>query len=577
MTTPDTASSLPMDPPAAASPRRQGHEGHAGNTGDTDNTGNSRKRIRVIDAVILLGALAGVAGTALGFLAPSRAGMAAGVVMAYAGFCAAVIGRHRQRHARAGQLAEAKDGATVVAYASQSGFAEQLALQTAQALQDAGVPVQLLSFDQLEAGRLAHCRQALFVVSTTGEGDAPDSASGFARRLTAAAGAGGMRALRYGILALGDRSYANYCAFGHALSAWMQRQHAQALFDMVEVDNGDAGALRHWQNHLSALAGGAEIADWEKPRYGVWRLHERRLLNPGSPGAPAFHLALVPATAGEGAPSWQAGDIAEIGPCLAPSEVARVLAKLSLDGDIAVRCDGTSTTLAQALATRIVLPDPHLAALAGVTPQRLVDTLPLLPHREYSIASLPGDGQLDLLVRQTRHDDGRLGLASGWLTAHAAPGAGIALRIRTNRGFHPPADDRPLILIGNGTGLAGLRAHLKARAAAGHHRNWLLFGERTAEHDAFHHDELAAWQANGVLQRLDLVYSRDGGSLHYVQDAVRASADALREWIEAGAAIYVCGSLKGMAGGVNAALSDVLGEEALLRLGEQGRYRRDVY
>ncbi|GAB7546238.1 sulfite reductase flavoprotein subunit alpha [Cupriavidus sp. 8B] len=565
MTTPDTASSLPMETPAAGSPRRQSHEGHAS------------KRIRVLNAMIPLGALAGLAGIALGFLAPSRPGMAAGVVMAYAGFCAAVIGRHRQRHARAGQLAEAKEGATVVAYASQSGFAEQLALQTAQALQDAGVPTQLLSFGELDAGRLANCRQALFVVSTTGEGDAPDSASGFARRLTAAAGAGGLRELRYGILALGDRSYANYCAFGHTLSAWMQRQHAQALFDMVEVDNGDAGALRHWQNHLSAVSGGAEIADWEKPRYADWRLHERRLLNPGSPGSPAFHLALVPASAAEGALSWQAGDIAEIGPRLAPSEVARVLAKLSLDGDTAVRCDGASTTLAQALATRIVLPDPHLAALAGVTPQRLVDTLPLLPHREYSIASLPGDGQLDLLVRQTRHDDGRLGLASGWLTAHAEPGAGIALRIRTNRGFHPPTDDRPLILIGNGTGLAGLRAHLKARAAAGHHRNWLLFGERTAEHDAFHHLELAAWQADGVLQRLDLVYSRDGGALHYVQDAVRASADALREWIEAGAAIYVCGSLKGMAGGVNAALSEVLGEEALLRLGEQGRYRRDVY
>ena len=126
-------------------------------------------------------------------------------------------------------------------------------------------------------------------------------------------------------------------------------------------------------------------------------------------------------------------------------------------------------------------------------------------------------------------------------------------------------------------GGAGGGAPLWAPAAAGHHRNWLLFGERTAEHDAFHHVELAAWQAKGVLQRLDLVYSRDGGALHYVQDAMRASAGALREWIEAGAAIYVCGSLKGMAGGVNAALSDALGEEALLRLGEQGRYRRDVY
>ncbi|WP_454727478.1 MULTISPECIES: sulfite reductase subunit alpha [Cupriavidus] len=570
MTTPDSASSLPIDAAdveaaaavaSAAAPRR-------------GPAARAARQLRVLRAVTALGVAAGLAGIALGFLAPVRAGMAAGVVLAYLGLSAAVIARHRHRAARAALLAQPREDATLVVYASQSGFAGQVAQHTAQALQGAGVPAQCLSFDQLAAGRLAHCPRVLFVVSTTGEGDAPDSAAGFARRLTAAAGAGGLRELRYGILALGDRSYANFCAFGHALSAWLQRQHAQALFDMVEVDNGDPGALRHWQNHLSALGGGVEIADWDKPRYAGWPLAERRLLNPGSPGAPAFHLALTPPA---DAPAWQAGDIAEIGPRLAPAEVARVLARLGLDGAAPVRCDGADTTLAQALATRIVLPEPHLAALAGVAPQRLVDTLPPLPHREYSIASLPVDGRLELLVRQTRHDDGRLGLASGWLTEHAAVGAAIALRIRANRGFHPPEDDRALILIGNGTGLAGLRAHLKARAAAGRHRNWLLFGERTAQHDAFHREELAAWQAGGVLPRLDLVYSRDGGALRYVQDAVRAQAGALREWVDDGAAIYVCGSLKGMAAGVGDALAEVLGEEVLLRLGEAGRYRRDVY
>lgn len=570
MTTPDSASSLPIDAPAGAPPRRHPADGADG----ADSTRRATRRLRVLRAATALGVAAGLAGIALGFLAPSRAGMAAGVALAYLGLSTAVIGRHRVRLARA--LPAPREGATLVIYASQSGFGGQVAQHTAQALQDAGVPAQCLSFDQVEAGRLARCPQVLFVVSTTGEGDAPDSAAGFARRLSAAAGAGGLRELRYGILALGDRSYASFCAFGHALSAWLQRQHAQALFDMVEVDNGDPGALRHWQNHLSALGGGVEIADWDKPRYADWQLAERRLLNAGSPGAPAFHLALAP-PAGAPAPGWQAGDIAEIGPRLSPAEVARVLGKLRLDGATPVRCDGADATLAQALATRIVLPEPHLAALAGVAPQRLVDTLPPLPHREYSIASLPADGRLELLVRQTRHDDGRLGLASGWLTEHAAPGVAIALRIRANRGFHPPADDRPLILIGNGTGLAGLRAHLKARAAAGRHRNWLLFGERTAQHDAFHHDELAAWQAGGVLERMDLVYSRDGGALRYVQDAVRAHAGTLREWVEDDAAIYVCGSLKGMAGGVSDALAEVLGEEALLRLGEEGRYRRDVY
>lgn len=517
--------------------------------------------------------LAVAGGVALSVLGPSRMAMAAGVVAAYAGFCSAALAHHRQRRARVATLGGTEAGATLVAYASQTGFAEQLALQTATALQGAGVPVQLLSLADVDARRLQTCRQALFLVSTTGEGDAPDSASGFARRLLA--GADGLQSLRYGILALGDSSYARFCAFGHALDGWLQRHRAQPLFDLVEVDNGDAGALRHWQNHLSALSGGAEIADWERPRYDSWRLVQRHHLNPGSQGAPAFHLSLAPQ--GDAAMDWQAGDIAEIGPCHAPAEVERLLARLGLDGATPVRCDGRDTTLVEAVATRMPLPEPHFAVMQGLPPQQLVDTLPPLPHREYSIASLPQDGHLELLVRQTRYGDGRLGLASGWLTEHAAVGARIALRIRTNRSFHPPADDRPLIVVGNGTGLAGLRAQLKARAAAGQRRNWLLFGERSAQHDAFFAGELAAWQADGTLRRVDHAWSRDGGAPRYVQDALRAQGETVRQWVADGAAVYVCGSLQGMAGGVHDALAGILGEDALRRLADDGRYRRDVY
>ncbi|WP_019450110.1 sulfite reductase flavoprotein subunit alpha [Cupriavidus sp. BIS7] len=519
-----------------------------------------------------------IAGVALAMLTHGRNAMAVGVVVAYLGFCWGVLDRHRRRLAARTALASAPgDNArpTLVAYASQTGFAEQLAMQTARALQGAGRPVQLLSFAELDGARLAACDQALFLVSTTGEGDAPDSASGFARRLVAGSTPEALRQLRYGILALGDSSYARFCAFGHALSGWLQRHQAQPLFDMVEVDNGDPGALRHWQNHLSAISGGAEIEDWERPRYGRWRLAERHLLNPGSQGEAAYHLALEPEVAEH--LSWSAGDIAEVGPCH-PTEVAeRLLTRLSLDGATLVRCDSRMMTLADALATRLPLPDSHLDTLIGLVPQRIVDALPALPHREYSISSLPADGRLELLVRQTRHADGRLGLASGWLTEYAGEGAFIALRVRTNRAFRPPEDDRPLILIGNGTGLAGLRAVIKARAAVGHHRNWLLFGERSAALDDFHGAELTAWQEQGVLQCIDRAWSRDGTAPRYVQDAVAAQASAIAEWVEQGASIYVCGSLQGMAAGVQESLIRILGEATLHQMTEAGRYRRDVY
>jgi len=62
-----------------------------------------------------------------------------------------------------------------------------------------------------------------------------------------------------------------------------------------------------------------------------------------------------------------------------------------------------------------------------------------------------------------------------------------------------------------------------------------------------------------------------------VQHALREHADALRAWVERGAAIYVCGSLQGMATGVHEALAEALGTHVLDELAAQGRYRRDVY
>ena len=134
-----------------------------------------------------------------------------------------------------------------------------------------------------------------------------------------------------------------------------------------------------------------------------------------------------------------------------------------------------------------------------------------------------------------------------------------------------------MILIGNGTGLAGLRSLIKARIAAGHSRNWLLFGERNAEHDFYCRDELQAWLASYQLHRLDLAFSRDQARRLYVQDRLREAADELQAWIEDGAAVYVCGSLQGMAAGVDQVLREVLGDAVVEGLVEQGRYRRDVY
>jgi sulfite reductase (NADPH) flavoprotein alpha-component len=134
-----------------------------------------------------------------------------------------------------------------------------------------------------------------------------------------------------------------------------------------------------------------------------------------------------------------------------------------------------------------------------------------------------------------------------------------------------------MILLGNGTGLAGLRSLLKARIADGQQRQWLLFGERNREHDFLCRAELEEWLINGDLARLDLAFSRDQAEKIYVQDRLKESAEELKKWLAEGAVIYICGSMHGMASGVDQVLQEVLGAAQVETLIEQNRYRRDVY
>lgn len=323
-----------------------------------------------------------------------------------------------------------------------------------------------------------------------------------------------LASLRYAVLAMGDRQYAKFCGFGRTLDEWLRSNGARRTFERIEVDNGAPEALAAWRARFASIETSPESAP---PAALPWRLTARRQLNEGSAGAPVFHLAFAP-PAGH-APDWASGDLAQV----------------------------------------TVVADPGRP-------------------RDYSIASIPADGELQLLVRQEQHPDGSLGAASGLLTSTLAVGDTLTLRLRPHRNFRLDGnDERPLILIGNGTGLAGLRGHLRARDVAGQHNNWLIFGERNEQHDFLYRGEIEAWQASGVLRRVDTVFSRDQPERRYVQHRLLQVAAELMEWIDRGAAIYVCGSLQGMASGVDGALRQIAGDAVLHELAATGRYRRDVY
>ena len=462
------------------------------------------------------------------------------------------------------------DVALRVAYASQTGFAEQLARQTSQSLRLAGLSAPVDGIDRLSPDDLRQAGRVLFVVSTTGDGEPPDMALVFSRELMQQPAS--LAGLHYGLLALGDSDYEDFCGFGRQLQRWLQASGAQALFDPVEVDSEDDASLRRWQHHLAMLGGVPDLPDWQAPKYQRWQLVERRLLNPGSVGEPCFHLALKPL---EGRADWQAGDLAEIGPRHAAEAVATWLAVRGLDGRVVVPFGYRERLPLATLLARCRLPEPD--EVDGLDEEGVAAVLQQLPHRAYSIASLPQDGTLQLIVRRMRARGGYPGLGSGWLTEHAPIGAEIALRVRSNINFHVPGDARPLLLIGNGTGLAALRALLKQRLAAGQMRNWLLFGERHRAHDFLHREDIERWIAEGAIARADFAWSRDQGERIHVQQRLREAGDELRRWVDEGAAIYVCGSLDGLAPGVDGVLCEVLGAERVAQLREQGRYRRDVY
>ncbi|MBB3102055.1 sulfite reductase subunit alpha [Azomonas macrocytogenes] len=493
---------------------------------------------------------------------PPREVSAALVGLGYLGLCAQAWQYHRR-------LRSPPIGGDIlcVAYASQGGQARHLAERSAAQLNEAGLTAQALPLNELSERDLQRISHLLLVASTYGEGEAPDNAARFEQYLNTSNGP--LTQLKYAMLALGDSRYRHFCGFAKRLDLRLRERGALALFDRLDADRGDASILRQWQRQLSQLTGDTTYQQWQTAAFEPWTLARRTNLNPDSQGLPVFHLQLTPAS---GRLDWQAGDIAEIGPCQPLEKVASLLQQLQLNG---AHCLADGRTLAWHLARRRLPAD--LDGLEAASAEQLLASLPLLPHRDYSIASIPADGHLDLLVRCMTYPDGSLGLASGWLCQHAAAGTEIDLRIRANPGFRLAENCGPLILIGNGTGLAGLRAHLRERQQLGQHGHWLLFGERNAAHDSFFREELETWRRTGHLARLDLVFSRDQAERLYVQHRLRDAADELRAWVNNGAHILLCGSLEGMGREIDTLLHGLLGTRQMTELMASGHYRRDLY
>jgi sulfite reductase (NADPH) flavoprotein alpha-component len=518
-----------------------------------------------------------------------------------------------------------------ILFGTESGNGEALAAQARKAAAKLGFAAKVVDMADTTPAQMAETQNLLVIASTWGEGDPPQRAVDFMEAL-AADDAPKFDKVRYAVLALGDRAYAQFCETGRRFDERLAALGGARIAERIECDldyeTPATGFINATLERLTAEAGEAEAepgasvihVDFARPgaegptraRPFEAEITEQVRLTGSRSTSDTWHLEL---SLEGSAIAYEPGDALGIVPTNDPALADAVLATSGLAGDTALRSalierfDITTLTGKQiedyARLTGAAAPAADWAAgrqvidLLEATPhkltgEQLTTLLRPLPPRYYSIASsrkAVGE-QADLLVaalRHASHGRARTGVASVDMTERHRGGDRLQVFLRPNLHFRLPADaDRPVIMIGPGTGVAPFRGFLQEREAVGATgRNWLVFGHRNYTHDFLYQLEWQDWVKNGLLTRLDVAFSRDQPAKRYVQHSLWDARRDLYAWLNDGAALYVCGDANAMAKDVHATLLRILADQGnqdeaaakaeLDAIRRDGRYLRDVY
>ncbi|MHA3769957.1 assimilatory sulfite reductase (NADPH) flavoprotein subunit [Verrucomicrobiota bacterium sgz303538] len=536
----------------------------------------------------------------------------------------------------------------VLLYGSQTGTAEGLAKKTAKEAEKRGFAPKVVSMEKFESVDLAKEENVLVITSTYGDGEPPDNAQGFWNYLKSDT-APKLNRLHFSVLALGDTNYPAFCQFGKECDARLEALGAQRVHPRIDCDVDYEEPAKAWTDGVfQALAGSTSgafsaeitleagtstaVTGYDRKNPFPARLLTNRLLNAEGSGKEVRHFEI--SLEGSGL-EYEVGDALGVVPANCPALVNELLAVLGFDGEEAVKVPNggvtalrvallshyditkPSTELLKAVADRTsddtfrALLDPSnreglkkwlwgrevLDALALVpgafSPEELVSLLKKLQPRLYSISSSPKahPGEVHLTVGAVRYDAhgrARKGVCSTFL-ADRCNEASVPVFVQVSHGFRVPADmNRPVIMVGPGTGIAPFRAFLEERRATGAKgKNWLFFGDQRRATDFLYKEELEAMHAGGHLNRLDLAFSRDQAEKIYVQNRMLEASGELWAWLEEGAHFYVCGDASRMAKDVDTALHQVIetaggltkeaAAEYVQKLKTEKRYQRDVY
>jgi sulfite reductase (NADPH) flavoprotein alpha-component len=529
-----------------------------------------------------------------------------------------------------------------ILYASESGNSEGLAFAAKKLAAKQGFDARVVDMADADISILAKARHLLVYAATWGEGDPPQRAADFYASLMAV-DAPRLDGVRFAVLALGDSAYANFCETGRRIDERLAELGATRAAHRIDLDLDFAKAATEW------TAGTLETLKPkdDAPSATVVHVDFQHGVGPKEEAAPSFtaanpleaEIAGLINLSGTGstretwhvelatdAPgfTYQPGDaigvIAENDPDLVASLIDAVgsspddallqhlthaadittlsrplvekYAKLTGRSDVAsLAADGAAF---QAFAAARQLIDLFTSYPERLDTEQLMGLLRPLPPRLYSVASSPAahEGETHLLVGAVRwqsHGRDRRGVVSTLVADRRRAGDTLKVYIKPNRHFRLPTDpQRPIIMIGAGTGIAPYRSFVAEREALGSKgASWLVFGERNFSFDFLYQLEWQEYLKTGALSRLDVAFSRDQPEKIYVQQRLWQHRDEVRRWITDGAHLYVCGDEKGMARDVDETLARILaepragdagaGRAELKALAKAGRYQRDVY
>ncbi|RYG04327.1 MAG: sulfite reductase [Chitinophagaceae bacterium] len=521
--------------------------------------------------------------------------------------------------------AKAIAGKLTIAYGTETGNSKKLAVEFAGKAKKAGINAKLVSLDQYRLNDLAKEEYFLAVISTQGEGEPPAAAKRFYDHVHQ--NGFKLEKMKYGVLALGDTSYPLYCKAGEDVDSQLQRLGGERIIDLQRCDVDYEEDAENWftnfLSRLSSQGGGAQpntiaVAPAKKSTgkkvYAGTVLSNVNLNDRGS-SKETYHIEI-----GADGVEYKPGDSIGILPYNHLPVTEAILSLTGIDREKSLEHRTGNHSVVNLLHKKLniaYLPERVVKQYATIVKQDipetkigLLDLLKIYPVQDsqqfeevisilepitprlYSISSSPEahSGEVHITVAKdyfTINEELKYGLCSEHLSMLPVD-CEIEFYVHKNNEFRLPAEDKDVIMIGPGTGIAPFRSFLAERDSVGASgRNWLFFGEQHFASDFLYQTELQNWVETGVLTKLNVAFSRDQKQKIYVQNKMQANGAEFYSWIEGGAYIYICGKKEPMSFDVENTIINIITEfggkteeqakQYLSNMKEQGRYLRDVY